>query len=301
MHFKKSAVLLSALAAGGVVAHGHGHQHHHKERAVGDTVTATIDGKVVTWKNNWDGKKAVNVDQGGHRIPVETSSSTSSASKPKATGSGNSANKYSTSFGGQTEPTGDYLQYCGNIGVPYGSNIILVRPEDKDKFDYTIEMDGSLLEEPWEVVVWNKCGPERELNGFFQDPAPLTFTLNPGTVEYVALDKDTQGGFAGAPGAVPRDQWGNVNTLWGEFDFGSDRNQGWSGYDVSAIVPENNGKTDVPGLKICDADDKDCSTITTNLAVVRNAYLAKDHAMGGIGGNKPPGPLHIKAIFNYNE
>lgn len=300
MQIKKSAVLLSALAAG-VAAHGHGHQHHHKERAVGDTVTATINGEVVTWKNNWDGNKVVNVDQADHRIPVETGSSTSSASKPKATSGSSAANVYSTAFGGRTAPTGDYIHYCGNVGKPYGSNIILVKPEDKDKFDYTIEMDGSLLDEPFEVVVWNKCGPTRELNGFFQNPPPLNFTLEPGTVEYVALDKDTQGGFAGAPGAVPRDQWGNVNALWGEFDFGSDRNKGWSGYDVSAIVPQNNKVSEVRGLKICDAEDKDCSIITSNIAVVKNAYEAKDHAIGGIGGNKPPGPLHLKAIFNYNE
>ncbi|KAI1917157.1 target of Sbf [Ophidiomyces ophidiicola] len=39
--------------------HGHGHLHRKtaEKRAVGDVVTATIDGKVVQWVNNYDGSK----------------------------------------------------------------------------------------------------------------------------------------------------------------------------------------------------------------------------------------------------
>ncbi|KAK2810865.1 hypothetical protein FQN49_008504 [Arthroderma sp. PD_2] len=35
--------------------HGHSHQRFHEKRAVGDMVTATIDGKVVTWANDYNG------------------------------------------------------------------------------------------------------------------------------------------------------------------------------------------------------------------------------------------------------
>ncbi|KAF3482032.1 uncharacterized protein GIQ15_04791 [Arthroderma uncinatum] len=38
--------------------HGHSHQRFHEKRAVGDVVTATIDGKVVTWANNYGGGAA---------------------------------------------------------------------------------------------------------------------------------------------------------------------------------------------------------------------------------------------------
>lgn len=71
-------------------AHGHGHQHFHEhnkeireaqelaelaERAVGDVVVATINGKVVSWVNQYDGNKAV---------AAATPAASSSAKSPAA-------------------------------------------------------------------------------------------------------------------------------------------------------------------------------------------------------------------------
>ncbi|KAI7570698.1 hypothetical protein KC343_g7509 [Hortaea werneckii] len=54
-------------------AHGHGHQHHGREAdpALGDMVTATIDGVVQTWLNNWSGQET--------SAPVASSSSAESS------------------------------------------------------------------------------------------------------------------------------------------------------------------------------------------------------------------------------
>ncbi|KAI7311410.1 hypothetical protein KC367_g2162 [Hortaea werneckii] len=57
--------------------HGHGHQHHGREAdpALGDVVTATIDGVVQTWLNNWS----------GHETSAPVASSSSAESSPTST------------------------------------------------------------------------------------------------------------------------------------------------------------------------------------------------------------------------
>lgn len=48
-----------AAHAGHGHGHGHGHKHLHRpQRARRDMVVATIDGKVVSWENNWFGGDA---------------------------------------------------------------------------------------------------------------------------------------------------------------------------------------------------------------------------------------------------
>lgn len=311
---KNSLLLLTALTAGSAVArlHGHERRHQHPERAVGTWVTATIDGQVVSWANTYGGAATAAADS---VVSAATATATAAAAPAVAkvaevvadSSSSSSATTSATStatatgFGATTAPTGSGDTYCGNVGSPYGSNMIEISESDLSNYDYTITLDGSDISEEYQVVFWNKCGSDGALDGFFTTSFPLTVTVSAGGTSYVAIDTDTQGGFIGVPSSesIPRNsQDGIVLGFWGEFDFADSNNSGWSGFDVSAIEAQIAGITDYPGLKI--TGDGQTSSITTNLGAVSNAYTEAETAVGGIGGNVAAGPLALTATLNYS-
>ncbi|GAM36934.1 allergen [Talaromyces pinophilus] len=307
MQFKNSIVLLTALAAGSAVARTHGHErrHQHHERAVGDWVTAVIDGKTVSWQNTYAGPTAA-----GDAAPAATTTTAAAAVKEaaqvanavvnSATSTAGSKTATATGFGATTAPSGSGATYCGNHGNPYGSNIIEISEGDLSKYDYTITLDGSQIAEDYDVIFWNKCDEKGLLTGFFGTSFPLTVTVSPNSKSYVAIDTDTQGGFIGYPtsSSLPRALDGIVLGFWGEFDFADAANSGWSGFDVSAIEANIAGISDYPGLHI--SGDNQSSFITTGLGAVSNAYTKAETDIGGIGGNVAPGPLALTAILNYS-
>lgn len=307
MQFKNSLVLLTALTAGSAVARTHGHQrrHQHQERAVGDWVTAVIDGKTVSWQNTYAGPTAAAdttaaaatttaaaaVKEAAAVVKSVVSASTSTASKTAT----------ATGFGATTAPTGSGSTYCGNVGSPYGSNMIEISESELSSYDYTITLDGSQIDEDYHVIFWNKCSSEGLLTGFFAESFPLTVTVAPNSKSYVAIDTDTQGGFIGYPtsSSLPRSLTdGIVLGFWGEFDFADSANNGWSGFDVSAIEANIAGISDYPGLLIKGAGQT--SSITTGLGAVSNAYTKAETDIGGIGGNVAAGPLALTAVLNYS-
>lgn len=199
-------------------------------------------------------------------------------------------------FGASTASSGDDITYKGNVGNPWGSNIIEISSGDVGSYKHTLEISGKNTE-AWQVVFWNKYGPDGLMDGWFGNSA-LTFTLNPGETKYVAFDDDTNGGFAAGPGSVPtaNGQWAST---WGEFDFGSTGNVGWSGFDVSAIVAQNTGMT-VQGMQMCDKASGVCSTIGPDASIVDNAYTVAETDIGGIGGNiSGDGQVQLTAVLDY--
>lgn len=201
-------------------------------------------------------------------------------------------------FGARTSGGGSGIFYSGNVGNPWGSNIIQVSASDAPKYDYVMQFQGS-NKEPWTLVFWNKIGPDGKMDGWYGHSA-LTLQLGPGETKYVAVDQDSRGGFAAAPGNIPTDQNGGYASTWGEFDFGSTSNGGWSGYDVSMIQAQNAG-LQIQGMKMCQAPgDKDCSSITSGGSQVVNAYTSAQAAAGGIGGNIPGGPVRLAVTIDYN-
>ncbi|KAL4877881.1 hypothetical protein BJY04DRAFT_121532 [Aspergillus karnatakaensis] len=215
----------------------------------------------------------------GH-VRRQASSTTSAASS--ATSSASST--YSTAgFGSRTANSGSGITYAGNVGSPWGSNIIEVSETDAANYKYVAKISGQ-NSSPWIITFFNKYGPSGLMNGWFGFSA-LTLTLEAGETKYVAFDEDTNGGFAAAEGSIlPLDISGGYASTWGEFDFGSSGNGGWSGFDVSAIVPQNAG-LDVQGMRICEEFGGVCSSITPGAAVVDNAYTTAETDVGGIGGN----------------
>jgi hypothetical protein len=173
-------------------------------------------------------------------------------------------------------------------------------------YKYTVKFVGSrYMKGDYRVRIWNKIGPDGGLSGFFTPNKAIEFMLSPNQVKYVAFDRDSNGGWGAALGnTIPTTSWGQYGSNWGEFDFGSNINGGWSGFDVSMIVPQG-ANMPIQGMRICDITGAPtggvCSTITTNAGRVQNAYTVANAGVGGIGGNLPPNPVRLEAIIEFND
>ncbi|KAJ8128195.1 hypothetical protein O1611_g5442 [Lasiodiplodia mahajangana] len=114
----------------GTHARRHGHQHlhkkHHKqkeERAVGDIVTATIDGQIVTWVNTYAGPTADAAADSSY--PVATSSATSEESETTTKSSSSAASTATitgdfvrTAYYNADSGDADGLVFLANVGSP---------------------------------------------------------------------------------------------------------------------------------------------------------------------------------------
>ncbi|KAJ5819623.1 hypothetical protein N7474_005214 [Penicillium riverlandense] len=239
--------------------------------------------------------------KGFERRQASATASAAPSSSSAAGGSWSSTpsdGQYSTSgFGGQTSSSGSGVSYAGNVGNPYGSNIIQVSESDASQYQYVAQFNGP-SSGTWTVAIWNKIGPDGQMDGWFGQ-AVQTFTISSGETKYVAFDSDSQGGWAAASGSVPTDSNGGYASTWGEFDFGSSGNGGWSGFDVSAIAAQNAG-LEVQGMQICDVLSNTCSSLTENAASVDNAYTTAQTDVGGIGGNISGGAVRLAVVLDYS-
>lgn len=294
MQFSIIIALLAAVGLDSILAQPHRH-HHHKHR----------DLKDVDWNDpkNYAGVDWSAVNYGGPggasstpttttpvaaATPSAVSTSTSAAATKAAenkpapvsssddTGSGGSGK----AFGGRTDPVdnGNKDEYKGNVGIPYGSNMIqLDSPADIKNYKYsnTFTNSGS---EKISVAVWNKVGSDGKPQSGMALPPNLKFDLGPNESVAVAFDENSQIGFAKDGN---RNQYGMLTTAWGEADFGDLRNQGWSGYDRSTIVQGGN-----EGLLTISCEGAKTSSQQGN------SFLSA--AQTNAGGALPPGEAHLK-------
>ncbi|GAD94772.1 hypothetical protein AN9377.2 [Paecilomyces variotii No. 5] len=283
----KNLLLLAALVTGNMARlHGHARRHAHVQ-----------PGELERRQYSASSSATATASASSPASSSSASPSTSGSSDWLSTPSGDS---FSTKgFGARTQSSGSGISYAGNVGNPWGSNIIEVSASDASQYKYVMQITGQNNED-WDIVFWNKIGPSGGLNGWYGNSA-LKLTLSPGDTKYVAFDEDTDGGFAAAPGSsIPTDSNGGWSATWGEFDFGSSGNNGWSGYDVSAIQAQSAGQT-IQGMKICQAPDTACSIITPGAAQVTNAYTKAQADQGGIGGNiANGGAVRLAAVIDYS-
>ncbi|KAI9372957.1 hypothetical protein BJX61DRAFT_505027 [Aspergillus egyptiacus] len=246
---------------------------------------------------------------------VPPSSSTPSSDSPNWT---STPSVFSTTgFGARTTPSSaspstsnarlNSISYTGNVGLPWGSNIITVSSLSAWTYKYVAQFTlPTSTTSNWFVSIWNKAGPSGKLDGWYGLSA-LNFTISPGETVYVAFDENSQGGWGAAPGdSLPVDQYGGYACTWGEFDFGDEENGGWSGWDVSAIQAQNAG-LEVQGMRICSAaaaakdgkDDKECSYVTAGAGEVHNGYTASQADVDGIGGSVEGGAVRLVVELDY--
>ncbi|TVY83175.1 Allergen Asp f [Lachnellula suecica] len=136
-----------------------------------------------------------------------------------------------TGFGEATaEKNCPGINCIGNVGSPYGSNIIKV--SSTSGYDYTNTFTNT-QSSSITINIWNKPGSDGQANSG-QALAPkdttLTFVLGAGDSQIVAFMNNTSGGWAQATTALnPND--GSFDATWGEYTF-IDNGNAW---DVSAI------------------------------------------------------------------
>jgi Predicted solute binding protein len=210
-----------------------------------------------------------------------------------------SSGEYSTAgFGIVTNSSGSGDTYIGNVGSPYGSNILKIDSSVASEYKYVVEFTGSNTED-WLVVIWNKYSEDGTMDGWYGN-ACHNFTIASGETVYYAFDVDSQGGWAAHKGSIPTNDYGSYASTWGEFDFGSTTNDGWSGFDVSAITAQE-ADMSVQGMKICSkVRSTTCSSITTGTGTVSNAYTSDLANEGGIGGNLSAGPIRLAVTLDYS-
>ncbi|KAE8356873.1 hypothetical protein BDV28DRAFT_41869 [Aspergillus coremiiformis] len=225
-------------------------------------------------------------------VPVDATSSTATGWTSTPSG------EFSTSgFGKRTESSGSGVKYRGNVGNPWGSNIIEVSSRNASQYKYVVQFTGSNTAN-WTVVIWNKVGPDGKLDGWYGNSA-VNFTLGAGEMKYVAFDENSQGAWGASQGSsLPTDDHGGYSCTWGEFDFGNTSNKGWSGWDVSAIQAQVAGQT-VQGMKICNHNGEICSIITSDASTVANAYTKSEASVDGIGGALNSGPVRLATVLDY--
>ncbi|KAF9767972.1 hypothetical protein IL306_014794 [Fusarium sp. DS 682] len=312
MKVSSSVVLLAAAL--GVSAHpsGHAHQRAHAKR---DYIVANKPVTVVEYATKVVTADAVpaatvpaapaspkvepdTVPKAGASGPVP---SASAPAKPKKGGKKhNSGSGYKPFCGGKKakRATLEDIAATGNTGVPgdFGCNMMTVDDDVADKYDFTATFKNDHDVEKV-CVCWNKIGREGKIDGFFKQNVALTFTVAASSSQVVAFDNDSQGGCACATDEVPTtsdNQWAGT---WLEFDFGSKRNNNWSGADASCLVAAAK-KMDIPGLRVCDAQNT-CSTINPG-GTGKNAYLGGMEALDGIGINTPAKQVRLTVDIDYS-
>lgn len=324
MQLKNSFVLFTALTAGSAVArlHGHDRRHLHHERhqdvdkrGPGDMVYATINGVLVSWINNWSGQEQTAAPQAPEATkvskPNDGAPANADAKPTKAptldsvtsdildwAGIPENNNFITEGFGApSTGGGGSGIFFTGNVGDPWGSNIIEVPGHKASQYKHVVKINGS-NKKPWTVVFWNKIGPDGKLTGWYGNSA-LTLNIQPGESKFVAFQHNSQGAWGAAEGSsLPTDTWGGYACTWGEFDFGNSENGGWSGWDVSAIQAQAAG-LDVQGMRICDHTGGKCSVISKSASTVKNAYTKALAGVDGIGGSTGKGPVRLEVDIDY--
>ena len=317
MHFSYSALLVAALGFESALAQPANRQKRRRDLANANWVD-TVD-----WndKSNYKGVDFNTVNYGGSAaaattpapaatsVATSTSSATTSTTQAvvgihkghpqhhhhaKPSSSVESAPEPTTepsssgskSFGSISEPkdNGNYDEYIGNVGIPYGSNVVLLdSPDDIEDYKYSNTFTNPTGEK-LTVILWNKSGKDGQpQSGMSLDPL-LKFDLDPNESKAVAFDENTQAAFSQD---CPRDPMkGNLpNCTWGEIDFGDLRNGGWSGYDRSSI-PNGAGNT---GLLTISCEGAKTSS--------KEANSFTSAAQTNAGGALAPGPAHFKTTM----
>lgn len=286
-------------------------------------MTATIDGVLETWINEWSGEIATTSSTSTSTsttiqvptttvapAPAVTSAPSAVESTVVPTPAASSGGAWSEipangqysreGFGGvsaaQTVGALDW-DYIGNVGVPWGSNIIQVAESAASQYKHVLRFEGSQTD-PWNVIFWNTYGPDNKMTGFWAPNEALSFTINPGEVTYVAIDDNSQGGWAAAPGKVPTTSFGQYAATWGEFDMSSEKNDGFSGWDVSCIIAELNDLT-IQGMRICNHLGQDCSSIGNGLSSLLNAYTKNDQGNPSLAVSQSSGPVRLIVELDY--
>ena len=203
------------------------------------------------------------------------------------------------SFGGRTSGRAGATedQYHGNVGVPYGSNMMAISTGDVDKYKYTntFKNTGS---NPLTIQIWNKEGRDgAPQSGMCEEPN-MKLTVQPGQSQTVAFDENTTAAFSrdckrdGSSG-IPMCVWGEL-TFGGEMAAVGDKKASnkWSGFNRSSIPAGANEILTITCTS-CDAKARE----ETKSGKEQNTWETAGDAFHRNG--VPPGPAHLLTEMSY--
>jgi len=179
---------------------------------------------------------------------------------------------YRTSFGESTAASGalgDF--YVGNVGLPYGANVIRCSSADDQDYSITFKNTASA---GMTINVWQKAGPDGQvLSGSALAPksTTLTFYLAAGDSQVVGIQENTQLAWAEAVSEFTAS--GAYAATYGEANFVSTG----SGYDVSAIQNPHNNNYD---MTITSVEAPECTSSRTE-----NYWLTATEPIGNSDGS----------------
>lgn len=200
--------------------------------------------------------------------------------------------KYTT-LGGSTPArnVGQTDTYVGNVGAPYGQNMLPLTDCDVSGHDYSITFTNG-DSSPIKVAMWNKVGDDNSIAGRDMTGATrnafFLFPLEAHQSASFAIAENSQIAFSQA--CDRNEANGQFECTWGEADFADANkpNNGASGYDRSSI-PNGAGNT---GLLTVSADGYDASSESAN------SFVSTSQLNTGGKTNIPSGqPAHIKVTL----
>jgi len=303
-----TALVLAAFTIGDAMA-GPTHAHLHRKAHEKKDVDINWNDLGIDWSSAWaEGQKKTSVapaptsTTAAAPAPATTSAAPTGATFKEKPNSSNSivddledlwngivgASNDRTSFGssrilgggssGGAGLAGDFEN--GNIGSPYGSNIIKVASTEGYDFTNTFVNTQS---KAISINIWNKGGSDLQpLSGASLAPkdTALTFTLAPGAKQVVAFADVSY--VAWAQPCSETTFAGSFSTTWGEAKFQSTG----SGYDVSAI---NNSANDYK-MTITSEENPGCTSDKD-----QNMWLTDSTPVGGSNGScyVPGSKMHL--------
>jgi len=296
-HLALSTLVLGALSVTSVVAvPSHAHQRHHqhhaeKKRQAGGSWDDADNYTGVNWSTlDWSrilGTPPTSTPVATSAEPSTTvAASVASSATPTATASSDSGSSSSssssgsTSFGAVSDPIGDptSVTYCGNQGVPAGSNMLVTDEATADTFQYVNKITNN-LGSTCHWIQWNMCLNSVPNTGAYGAPA-LSVDIADGETVYIAHDVNTQG--AGCCSDGTKNSYAAWNCPWLEFNWANAGTQ-WSAFDFSTIQATD----DANQAMSCTACDQ------SSVNGQSGSSYQSDTQANGLGVNCPEGPVTL--------
>ncbi|CAF9910481.1 hypothetical protein IMSHALPRED_009209 [Imshaugia aleurites] len=189
--------------------------------------------------------------------------------------------KYST-YGAASSSSGSGDAYRGNVGLPYGQNLVPLSDCNTDGHDYTITFTAN---SPVTIALWNKVGDDYETPGRTMTGASrnawFLFDLAANDKAVIGVAPNSQLSFSQV---CDRNENGQFNCPWGEADFSDTNNEASSGYDYSVEANDyvNSGGISVTVDGYETSDSNACG------------FYKAGQQSTGCNTNPPAGSMHVQ-------
>ena len=192
--------------------------------------------------------------------------------------------------------------YKGNLGTPYGSNIIPLSDCNDESPMYTVKFTNGYTDgRDMSAVIWNKIGRLGGLNGAYENSF-FMIDLPAGKSASFAFEPDSQVAWSENSASCPRQSGapGGWTCVWGEANMGPSGG-GFTSWDVSSMLNPGN----MPGaMTVSQTNGKGVSSVGTcdfhsssQGSAGQGTPLQEQCNPNVLGGEA----AHLEAIFGVNK